>query len=265
MPDFTADDLRRVLSNRHRFLGLLVEGPMRKPAMESRLGVSRSTVNYSVRELMEFGLVDRTETGFRATQFGLLAHETFERYDSTLEGGIAAFDALAELPPGTLSAPELFEGAEVVLPEAAALDRPLRRYLDLLREADRFQGFLPVVLEPCVDALHTRVVVDRRETELVATPEVLRHLATTYVDRFTDVLGTDRCSIFEAPADLPFGLAIFATAEGRRVGLLIHDDKGVRGLILNDSEAALAWGERTYRQNRESAQHVFTRSPVASR
>lgn len=264
MPEFTAEDLRRIVANRHRYLALLVGRTVRKPEIESELDVARSTVDYAVRELLECGLIDRTPEGFRATQFGELVHATFERYHATLEGTVKAFDALAHLRPGTLDAPELFDGADVVLPEAAALDRPLRRYIERIRRADRFRGVLPVVLEPYVEAIHERTVTEGRETELVMTPDVLRHLATTYVDRFSDVLGAEACSIFETPDNIAVGLAIFEIDDRAEVGVLVHDDKGVRGLVLNDSVAAVSWAEERYERYRRLADPVFTRSPVVS-
>lgn len=264
MPAFDSAELRAVLSKRGRCLGELLDEPTRKPELQSRLDVSRSTVDYAVRELLEFELIDRVPEGFRATLFGELAHAAYVRYDRMLAGQCVAAEVLAAIEPGHIDEPALFEGAEVVLPDPAAPDRPLRRFLELVEGCDGLRGFSPVVLENYVDVFHNRIVNDGMQTEVIITREVLGHLASTYAGRFREVLEADNCTIYESTADPAFGLVLLDLAGKEHVGIVVHDGSGIRGFVVNDGPLVREWGEQLYLMYRKDAEPVFVRGPTST-
>ena len=261
MPVFDSAELRAVLSKRGRCLGELIDRPIRKPELQARLDVSRSTVDYAVRELLEAGLVDRVPEGFQATLFGELAFATFTEYDRTLAGQCRAAAVLEVLPNGAIDEPAVFDGAEIALPDPAAPDRPVRRFLELVEACDSLLGFSPVVLEKYVDVFHDRIVNQAMRTEVIITREVLGHLASTYADRFREVLEAENCTIYESTAEPPFGLVLLEVDGEELLGIVAHDETGIRGFLVNNLPLARAWGERAYREYREQADEVFVRSP----
>ena len=86
--------------------------------------------------------------------------------------------------------------------------------------------------------------------------EVFEHLRSNHAENIRTWMTTGRFDLFSAE-DLPFGLFLTERANETRVCLVVYDrDNTIVGLLINDTAAAVEWGERTYRTYERQAEQV---------
>jgi len=257
-----------VLVKRAEFLAELSECPERKPALVDRLDVARSTVDRALRELEGVGLVARSEAGYALTTTGQLALAAYEEFSGTLTGLARAEDVLDPIPDATLIDPELFVDCEVVRAGLHAPDRAIRAAVSLVEGATRVRGVSPATHGAYVDVFHDRVVDHGMETELVFSEDALAQLTGTYVEKFTPALETGCVSVYQVEDMPPLGLILVDDADGpSEVALVVYTDRGIHGVVRNDTPAALAWGAEAFRTIRARADPIHdgenVRTPTA--
>lgn len=254
--DRRKDDALEVLTGRHRYLGALLDGPLEKRDLVDGFDVSRSTIDRAVRDLERVGFVERDPDGYRATLYGRLAATSYEAFRQRVAGLSRAQTALDGLSAETPLDPALFEGANVVLPEQHAPDRPLLGVLDLVKRAERVRGFSPTVVESYVDLFHRRVVDGALTADIVLADGVLGYLLSEYSGKFTESLDTPRLTVHQTRSVPPFGLLLIDAADGPEVGVVVYGQDGITGYIENDTRAAVDWAERLYRTYRDDADRL---------
>lgn len=252
-PDASADGVVAALEKRDGLLRLLADGPMDKPALRDALGVSRSTVYKALRELEELGLVHRVGDGYALTQFGRLARRKHDEYRATLGRLCEARDVLAAVPDGCLLPVAFVERGRVVGATRHAPERPLGVYEPVAAESDRLRVVSSVAMPRYLPPAYERVV-ERGDlaVDLVVADAAFDYLAS--YDRFDDLLAADSFRAARTDREVPFGLTVF---DDHAAGLTAHNDAGsLRGLLLSDAPAAVAWGEQVFQRFREAAEEV---------
>ncbi|NHN58880.1 winged helix-turn-helix domain-containing protein [Halorussus rarus] len=237
---------------RRPFLDRLAEGPTAKRDLRDELAVSRSTVYKAVRELEEQGLVTETDEGVRLTLVGRLLADEYRAFETHAAGIHDCAGLLSVLPADAPVTVDPVLGADTVLAERHAPTRPVEYIDDLVRRADRVFGATPVVLAQFVDIFHEEIVDGDLTADLVLETPVLEYLQQDHTDRLAEALETGRLSIRRTDEPLPFG---FVGSESEGLVLIVYDENGeLRGVLLNDSEAAIDWGRATHRAFRDRAE-----------
>lgn len=232
----------------------LFERPLTKPELVERLGVSRSTVDRAVRDLRAAGLV-RTEGGtVVATNAGRLGSDAAERYGRSISDVCRALDLLEVLPADTELDPAFLSEATVHRPTGGPGRQALRAALSVVEGAEIVSACSRAVTDTSAPTAAHRLVVDAGATlEVIYTPSVADYIRDNYPENHREMAATGRYRAFELPS-VPFGLFV-ATAEGQTsVAVAIYDtDDALAGVLTNDTDAAVAWAESTYRRYRERA------------
>lgn len=229
-----------LLCRRASVLRELNTHPARKRELVTMLDISRSTVDRAVRELVAHDLVERTEYGYRSTLAGQLTLEAFEQFYEQAQGIETARDVLSVLPRDAPIPPTLFSGASVVTPSPVAPDRPAERNAELLSWADRVRGLISAVSEQYVDN-YRAAVEDGTGVELVFPTPVLQQLITNYGVAGDPVLERDHVEVRETGATLPCSVKLHENDGERIASLTVYGPDGLRGLVTNDSAAAVSW------------------------
>ncbi|UPW00290.1 DUF1724 domain-containing protein [Halorussus gelatinilyticus] len=254
MSDELDSDLRDRISTvvkRAAFLGRLAEGPTSKRDLRDELGVSRSTVYKAVRELEDRGLVTETDEGVALTLVGRLLREECRTFEERVAAVLDGESLLSALPADVPVTTDLLVGAETVRGERHAPTGPVEHIDDFVRRTDRVVGFTPVVLPQYVDIFHEEVVGGDLTADLVLESPVVEYLRENHAERLSESLATGRLAVRRTDETLPFGLVV---AEDEGLVLIVYDESGdLRGVLLNDTEAALDWGREMFRTYWERA------------
>ena len=246
-----------VLLKRRDFLEALFENPQSKRSLEDSLDTSRSTVNRAVRELAAVDLIEQTSTNsYCVTEFGQLIYNQWKSTE-TIVDSLRTSDALkSSLPTGEHGEAVAFCNAEITVPSHHDTDRPQRRFLECLQQADRFKGILPKITSCHVELLSHRSSVGPYETELVTVPGVIDVLSTTYNQRFGKICRADTFDLYVSNEHFPFGLMLFDSQERCQLGLILYDMSGISGFVANSDTTAIGWGNQWYERHRKRAKRI---------
>lgn len=253
-PSPSGESVRRRLDQRADLLTALLERPLTKPELVERLDVSRSTVDRAVRDLRAASLV-RTEGGtVVVTSVGRLGNDAAERYRRSISNVCRALDLLEPLPADTPLDPVLLSGATVHRPTSGPGRQALRAALSVVEGADTVYACSRAVTDTSAPAAAHRLVVDAEATlEVVYASNVAEYIRTNYPENHREMVATGRYRAFESPS-VPFGLFVATSGGETHVAVACYDsDDTLVGVLTNDSDAAVAWAESTYRRFRERA------------
>lgn len=239
-------------------LAALVEGPAERAELQSALSVSKTTLHRIVEFLREYDLLEEQDRKLTLTPLGRVAAEEVSGYVERMETArrIEPFLNNVALDASTYDIDvDLFRDATVTLPKPGQPQRPVKRVMDLVAEADELRGFGPVLLPIYVEVFH-REIKAGMETELLLDRNVFEGLRSEYPEKFRESVETGLLEVL-VHDELPFGLVL----SGDAIALLGYDDEGVlRILIEDDSEDLLQWAENVYETYREQAELAPQRS-----
>lgn len=237
-------DVIPTVVKRAALLDRLADGPASKRDLRDELDISRSTVYKAVRELEDEGLVTETDDGVGLTLVGRLLAEEYRAFEERVTAVHDRESLLAVLPADAPVTADLLTGADAVLAERHAPARPVTSLEELVRSADRVVGLAPVILPQYVDLFYEELVERGLTADLVLEDPVVEFLREDHGDRLAEALETGRLSVRQTDETLPFGLIV---AEDEGLVLVVYDESGeLRGVLLNDTEAALDWGESVF-------------------
>ncbi|GAB7012270.1 helix-turn-helix transcriptional regulator [Halolamina salina] len=242
--------VRDVLRKRGDVLAALSTDRLDKRELGESVGVSRSTVDRAIAELVETGLVRRVDGGFEATHAGQLALETHRAYCDTTDTLGAAEPLLAAIPDDVPVSTEILDGGTVTYADPALPEAALAEVLSRLPEAETLRGFAPVVKTNYVSMLEDAVVDQGLSVEIVVTAETVDSLGGgiptgTEVAEF---FATDAVDVFVTDETLPYALWLLNGPALEHAGITVHEGGAVVGVLSNDRPEAVA----NYRDQYES-------------
>lgn len=246
-------EFERTLLRRHEVLCAVCDGTGDKRCLVERLDMPRSTLDDVMRELSEAGLVRYTGGAWRPTTVGECACEVHGEYLERTAGLTAAATVLEPIPDCDISG-AMLDGCHVLEPDAVLPDRNVTAFTERVRSADRLQGLVPQALAGHVPSIHDEMVGESSmTTELVFDPAVYDELTGLYDDRFREAVEHDRITLYRRPLATDYGLWI---ADEDHVGIVVYAGGGARGLIINDTDAAVDWATEKYRRIRDQANEI---------
>lgn len=211
------ESVLEIVGRRWSVLESLLDGPTYKRDLVASVDRSRSTVDRSVRELADAGLVERTSGGYVASAAGRLAAEEYRSTTASLAAVEGAAAALAPLPhDAPLSAPMLTDADVTVVDRDGTADAITDRFLDSVMDGGR------TVLGMAAPEPFIADVVDVAE-ETVLVPSTAGETAG--------------CRVAAEPP--PFSLVRTDDA----VAVLVHDDGDAHALVECETEGAFEWAD----------------------
>ncbi|MES3517476.1 MAG: ArsR family transcriptional regulator [Natronomonas sp.] len=235
--------LSSVLEKRSELLRTLAEGPRTQRALRDELGVSRSTVYKSLRELEAEGLVAEGTDRYRLTPFGRLAWRRHNDYRVRLARLDRTRELLSAIPESLRLPLSLFEQGRIVFPTRSNPERPLNRMSELGERADRLRCVSPAGIPRYLSNIHDRVEADEQTATLVVEPDALHQLEAGY-DEFEAATAADGLRIRVVEERLSTGVVLF---DDDAVGLFVYEGGALIGSVFGSTPGAVAWGESLFK------------------
>lgn len=246
------DRLREVLAHRHRLLARLTEGSADKPTLVADLPVARSTVDRGIRDLEEVGCVERVDGEFRANAAGRAALEAFGCYADATDGVAAAQSLLTHLPPDAGLPPRMLAGADVHVADDHAPERVITPVARTAQDADRVRATAPVLYSRYLDHL-VAVVESGVEFEAVVAQPVVESARDIDPEKVDRLARSDHYDSYITEADLPYAVMLTECTDDATAALVVYDSGAPRGILMNDTDAAVGWAREHYRAVRAEA------------
>lgn len=248
---------RDALRKRTAVLEAVDDQPYEKPDLVKDLTVSRSTVDRSIKELTDTGLVTRSGQGFETTVLGELMLETYQDYIERTDSLAAARTLVNDLPDASQIDQAVLADCTVRLSRPQVPENAVEPLVTGMQSATHFHGIAPVV-KPSYVTLVADQVRRGTETEIIITEAVRDPLSQIMLGTgdLETLLNSDRVTFYVTDEDIPYGLW-YMDSEEWPVGLAVHnDDGGLRGIICNDSAQAVEWARDRYESVRAGAKQT---------
>lgn len=249
-------DVARLIHRRAALLARLDDGPAEKPALAASLDSSRSTVDRAIRELESREYLRRGPAGYETTLAGHLAQREYEDGLAALADALSAADLLAHLPSDAPLSMALLRDAEIHRPTPPAPRAPLDRIRELIEHAELYRGFTTAVLVPgFVEEVQSLVHCGDLDIEFVYDEPMANYVRENYTDSLRESLDAERHRMFVVD-ELPYGFGLLYGERTWTYVIAEGPDGGFRGLLVNDTDAAVAWAESLFERYRARAEQV---------
>lgn len=264
MPGPSADTLESLLSARQDCLRALVDRPHSKRDLVERLDCSASTVERALKSLADAYLVEYTyaETDWQITFVGRCAIEEYDAYAGQLRDLAAATPILAALPLDSPIGPAFIDGSKAYETAPVVPDAIIQHMLDSARKATQIRALVPRALASVSLEFYTAAMTgDASEFECVLDPDVFERLRDIYPTETDNAMSNGRVSLYSAPIPLAFGLWI---ADHQEAGVVVYDENGIRGILINREEEAIDWAYDHYTTAKSDAESVLPPEEASS-
>lgn len=229
-----------IVGKRQSFLESLEKNSKEKCELETDLDISRSTVDRGIRELSNAGLVTSTNSNYQLTLAGRTALIAAQQYHRRLQEIDSGRDLLSTLSSGIDIADVFLDGASYAQASPEIPDRIIRYLFDSIESADVFRGVSPVALAGYLDEFYTVTTANGTIVKHVVDEDVVETLlaAPELRSGFIKQAQHDRVSLLSGDISFNYGIWIVDDIEA---GIVFYTDTGVRGIIINDNDAAIQW------------------------
>lgn len=200
---------------------------------------SRSTVDRSIRELEDAGLVTRGANGYRRTLLGELLLSEYYQFKAQTAELLSAGEVFADLPPQAEIGTPMLDDATIITATQATPHQPISSLCSMFSEGSDIRVLCPAVFPRLINACGT-ATNEKTDAELILTEPVVSALIKSYADTLAAFrnTGTDIKLLDSTPQ---YGFAVSEQPTGATAGLLITDESGARALIKNSGPEAVAW------------------------
>lgn len=250
--------VRDVLRKRSDVLTALSTERLDKPALCDAVGVSRSTVDRAIADLVETGLVREADGRYEATHAGQLGLETYREYRDVTDTLGAAEPLLDALPDDAPVGTDLLDGGTVTDTDPSLPEAALTEVLERLPDAETLRGFAPVVKTNYVSMLQDAVVDEGLSVEIVVQADTLDSLQTITAARpaVAEFFAVDAVDVFTTDEELPYALWLLDGPALEHAGITVHDGGAVVGVLSNDDPDVVATYHDQYESVRERASRL---------
>ncbi|WP_049925640.1 transcriptional regulator FilR1 domain-containing protein [Halopiger goleimassiliensis] len=236
-------------------LALLADGPYHRREIQAELELSKTTCHRIVRTFDDYGLLERTDDGYKLTATGELLASAVDDYvrdvRTTFECGpfVAAFaetDVTFDV--------DAFRDARITRPEPNDPTLPLDREFDVFREADHFTL---VDGNQHVPELYLEQVIEiglehGKEAEHIAPLPIVEKRLTQFPEVHKRHSEVDATLQYRICPDVPFGLVLY---EDEHVVVRTYDEVtgSIELMADTDADDAVAWARDVIQHYREKA------------
>jgi len=242
-----------IITQRIGFAECLLDKPMDKQELVEELGVSRSTVDRSTRNLELLGLIEYQDGELAVTERGEEAIQEYQRLED-LFGNHSEMNAFLQWMPDSEFGLDLAQlvDADIVLPEPGDPWTMVNRHVKALRQMNTGQITLPLTGLYAMEALHERLTQTDARCEVIVVPVVADAFQSNpdYAELHEEMVDTGRFEVHVHDGDIPYYLGILDDT----VQMGVNEDGEPRGLLETDSEEVREWAENRYESYKQEAE-----------
>jgi predicted transcriptional regulator len=254
MSDQSPHELLYTVNRRWDCLQAIVEEPQEKRTLVETLSMPRSTLDTVVRELEGADLVTYHDGVWQPTVAGEATAAVYSDTVDSIRSITTAGQVLSPLS-GDHGVPTVaVEGADSFPAEEPVPDAVLTEFLDRIADADRIRGVAPRALSGYTDRVFRTAADNDTTLEMTLADSVFERLSTLNPETVADRLQRPLFSVYRAPVDVEFGLWIGDNPN--HIGLIVYADRGVHGVVINRTPAAIEWATDRYRSIQAAAEEL---------
>ncbi|MFB6163455.1 MAG: MarR family transcriptional regulator [Halococcoides sp.] len=251
--------LKAVIDKQYVLAALDGDRPRSLSELAAATDHAKSTVNRTVRQFEQAGLVDRQiETNQHTYTLTHLGAQLLAWYGEGL-GRLGNETLFAALPPLAKLPWWIVRGGSVELAdEGVATHSVFDQIIDFFDRIDRFRVVSPTLTRDVTwTYLADRIACDGLDMEMILTEAYLDTLVDRFGDSLPDLIADHDChAMTVADTDFPYGFGIGYHDDGAELAIICYDENyySATGTIVNDRPEAVAWAERRYDRYRDRAE-----------
>lgn len=246
-----SETLQTLLSNREEILEVLLNSSYTRRDLLERVEYSESTLDRGLRSLEDASLVTYVDGTWQITQVGRCAYRQYNDYSQGLTYLAKAAPLLRSLPVDNPISKRFLIGAETIEADTVMPNAALSRISASIKKANNVRVVVPKLLIASINQFYDTVANDESsELELFFTTEAFERLKETNTRGIKEKIQNQCVSLYHGVIPFSFGLWIAGDEE---VGLIVYTERGVRGLLINDTDEALSWAVSQFEQVIEQA------------
>ncbi|RLM49639.1 winged helix-turn-helix domain-containing protein [Halorubrum sp. Atlit-28R] len=251
------DELASVLLKRYECLNALVNQPQAKPELVDTLNMPRSTLDDVVRELEQADPVEYGDGDWYLTQSGRLACCAHRDYLNRLNSLRDVSSMLDSVGTGEEVSWAFIDGADTYENHSNVQNAVMTKLLDFAEVATEIRVVTPNIVAGYADKFYQSGISGQDTTfEMIIPPEIHSWFQSTHPSVAKNILDDPDMNILQASIQFSFGLSIF---DHNHAGITIFTEHGIAGLLVNDTDDALAWAEEQYKRVKQDAEPLFLR------
>ncbi|WP_435196475.1 helix-turn-helix transcriptional regulator [Natronomonas sp. EA1] len=241
-----------ILLQRVNLFKYLLETPADQSELNRELDESRSTIYRGLKRLEENGLIEKQDSVYQPTNYGILVFKEYQRFADTTNSLLdykEIFDT--KQPIGSLLHPSLLRDATILSMNDHMPDELYETLHESVAEASFVYGIAPTIFSNQVEPHLEKTTADELTAEFILPSSGVEYFQSKFSDELETLLDTGNFSIQVCQYTPPFGLVAVVEPIEKTV-LVIHDEIGtVRGIIVSQNPEAIVWGRDTYQNFRE--------------
>ena len=254
MSDQSPHELLYTVNRRWDCLQAIVEEPQEKRELVETLSMPRSTLDTVVRELEGADLVSYHNGVWQPTVAGEATAEVYADSVGSIRSIHAAGQVLSPLSGDHELPTAVLEGADSYPTKESVPDAVLTEFLDRVADADRIRGVAPRALSGYTDRVFRTAATNDTTLEMTLADSVFAQLSSIDPETVADRLQRELFSVYSAPVDAEFGFWIGTDPD--HVGLIVYADRGIHGIVVNDTREAVEWATDRYASIHREAEEV---------
>lgn len=251
---------RDVVSTLHKnstCLRILTDDSRTKPELVDTLGCSRSTVDRKIRTLSENDLVEYADGNWKPTILGRLASQRRRSYLSAISDLANSASILSELDTDNPIDWRFLDGIDAYEADTAVPDGVVETLFDPTDKVTHIRGFAPRVLSGQMKLIYRNM--SDASFEFVLPTDVIDRLEDIHSEYMSGILASESVEVHRQTVPFSFGLWI---SDDERAGIVVYTGRGIRGVLVNDTDEALSWADELYARTKEGTTTV--RTPTTS-
>jgi predicted transcriptional regulator len=241
-----SNQLRDTLHKRAEVLDALSKRLQTKPELVETLDLSRSTIDRAVRDLEDADCVRRTDGEYHLTPLGRVSLDKHREYAETVDGLFRSETIINSLPKHACIDEAFLRRVDVYSADPKAPESALKPVLDKLKGPENIYGLAPVVLSIYTDVFERLVEDPQFQAEVIVHEAALDSLVEFHRERIRKLAERDSFDFHVTDRTIPYALWIVERATNPIAGITVHDNGGIRGLLMNDTTEAVEWARSQY-------------------
>ena len=238
----------RLATHRRHVVDYLRDGPRDKRQITDALSVSRSTADRAVKDLLDTGLVRRTDGGYETTLPGVLALQRARQVDTD---GDALATTAPMLAPLWKEAPldiAFLRGADGTLIRDADTVDPTGDLRAAIESAAELRALLPAVPGGAqLDAIQSAASA-RATVELVCSESLFDRLSQERIGWLQSFVDGDESTL--ATGSVPeFGLYALTVGNESVAFLVVYDEGTPHAVLRNATDDGVSWAADCFDRN----------------
>ncbi|AEH39299.1 helix-turn-helix transcriptional regulator [Halopiger xanaduensis] len=245
------NSLADTLLKRFDCLQEIVKQPAEKRTLVASLEMPRSTLDDVVRELEQQNLIEYQDGKWHPTTFGRLAYQSQKEHIEFLTDLEKSKSIIEPVDPNCPLSPEFIQSADVHEPHPNVAGDLMAVVIDEIQDSTEIRIATPRVVAGYHDQFYQSCISDEKDSiEIILPRKVYNWLSSEYPEDVKEISELSSLKILCAEIPFSFGLTI---VDNMTAIVVVFAERGIFGLIINDTDSALDWANEVYAQIRENA------------